>query len=261
MIQDALAHYDQGACYITLNPDSSNRKVTNELGIARSGSQVGNADIVRRKAMLVDIDPIRLKDTSSTDVEHQAALGCANRVLAFTNEQGWPEPLVFSSGNGVALIYGIDLPTDDRRLVKRTLESLARRFNNDKVKIETSVNDAARITRLVGTMNRKSEKSTLERPHRRAEIIQAPSTLETVPRELLEQWVEPVPSQALTEVLTDFRVDEWLRGLKIEFTAKNCKCCDLEGVWYTIKYRPNRLGDHLSEMFGKARDEALPIRD
>lgn len=239
LIRDALAYNEKGACYVTLNPINSGRESTNKLGIARSGSQVGNADIVCRRAMLVDIDPIRPKDTSSTDSEHQAALDCADQVLAFTSEQGWPEPLVFSSGNGVALIYGIDLPTDDSQLVKRILEALAARFNDDKVKIDTSVNDAARITRLVGTMNCKGE-STPERPHRRAEIIQAPGTLETVPRELLEQLVDPVPSQAPTEVLNDFRVDEWLRGLNIRFTAKKGKCGDLEGMWHTLHHCPNK---------------------
>lgn len=249
LIRDALAQNDHGACYVTLNPVHSSREVTNKLGIARSGLQVGNGDIVRRKALLIDIDPIRQgpetdaddpnKPKSSTDAERQSALDRANQVLAFTTEQGWPEPLMFSSGNGAALIFGIDLPKDDGRLAQHTLESLAHRFDDDKAKIDTKVHDPARITRLVGTMNRKGE-STPERPHRPAEIIQAPHTLDTVPRELLEQLVEPAPYQVPTEVLTDFRVDEWLRGLNIRFTAKKGKCGDWDGLWYTIPYCPNK---------------------
>ena len=72
----------------------------------------------------------------------------------------FPRPVKAVSGNGGHLLFRLpDMPANDetRNFVKGTLEGLARRFNNDRVKIDTSVHNPARIWKLYGTTARKGD--------------------------------------------------------------------------------------------------------
>jgi hypothetical protein len=86
--------------------------------------------------------------------------------------QGWPDPIVGNSGNGAHCLYRVELPTSDGDLVKRCLQGLARRFDDDLVKIDQAVFNPARIWKLYGTVSRKGD-SVPERPHRLARILEA----------------------------------------------------------------------------------------
>ena len=97
---------------------------------------------------------------------------------------GLAKPILADSGNGYHLLYRIDLPCDDGGLVKDLLNSLAKRFDNDRVKIHTNVFNPGRITKLYGTIARKGD-SIRERPHRRTGILNVPTELAVVAREQL----------------------------------------------------------------------------
>jgi putative DNA primase/helicase len=155
-------------------------------------------DIERRCWLLVDIDPIRPAGICSTDDEHEAALECADKVTAYFDELGWPEPTQMYSGNGAYVLVPVDLPNDDpsRDLVERFLKHLAERFNDDQVKIDTSVHNAARIMRVPGTLNAKGD-NTPERPHRQARLLHAPDHGEVVDADQLAAVIgdpDPEPS-------------------------------------------------------------------
>jgi hypothetical protein len=76
------------------------------------------------------------------------------------------------SGNGWHLLYPLDLPNDKqtKEVVKGVLDGLASMFDDEKVKIDTAVANASRITRLYGTMNRKGDEDTTHYPHRRSNM-------------------------------------------------------------------------------------------
>jgi hypothetical protein len=76
------------------------------------------------------------------------------------------------SGNGWHLLYPLDLPNDKqtKEVVKGVLDGLASMFDDEKVKIDTAVHNASRITRLYGTMNRKGDEDTTHYPHRRSNM-------------------------------------------------------------------------------------------
>jgi hypothetical protein len=101
------------------------------------------------------------------------------------------------SGNGGHLNYRIDLPPDDANLVKRFLEALGVKYDDDFVDVDTTVATPARIMKLYGTVARKGD-DTKRRPHRRAVVEEAPDTLEVVPRELLVDYIDLVMPQAST---------------------------------------------------------------
>src|SRR5262249_32634725 len=79
-----------------------------------------DANVVHRNWLLLDFDRVRPKDTSASDEQlglaKEQAFQCAEALSA----TGWPEPMTVMSGNGVHLLYRVDLPNDEgsRDLVK-----------------------------------------------------------------------------------------------------------------------------------------------
>lgn len=138
-------------------------------------------DAIRRRWLLIDFDAVPVKGISATDTEVAAAIDRSNEVREYLTELDWPLPLACGSGNGAHLLYRIDEPTDDGGLVKAVLVGLSNRFpaNEAGVKIDTSVHNPARITKLYGTLACKGE-STRDRPHRLSRIL-SPADLVAMP--------------------------------------------------------------------------------
>ena len=105
-----------------------------------------------------------------------------------------PSPIYADSGNGAHLLYAIDLPNDDasRELLQNCLAACAFMVGDDVVKVDTSVYNASRICKLYGTMACKGA-TMADRPHRIAEILEVPSTVDIVPQNKLEALAQCVP--------------------------------------------------------------------
>jgi hypothetical protein len=102
-----------------------------------------------------------------------AASHClANDIRVYISSAGWPKPFTVMSGNGYHLYYQLRLVQEEPEcsaLVKGMLNAIAAKFNNRWVKVDTSVFNAARITKVPGTIMRKGVAST-ERPYRMAVV-------------------------------------------------------------------------------------------
>ena len=83
------------------------------------------------------------------------------------------------SGNGAHLLYRVDLPNDRASLdlVKGVLEALSFRFSDERVSVDITTANAARIWKLYGTTARKGD-STEERPHRRSRLLNVPDVIQ-----------------------------------------------------------------------------------
>jgi hypothetical protein len=186
---------DATSVYFTPNPVDPRLKAraANRIKKADKGDSTSDKDIIGRRWLLIDCDAIRPAGISATDEEHEAAIQRAKLIadeLKFN--YGWPEPIVGDSGNGGHVLYRVDLPTDDGGLVERCLKSLATKFDDDDVKVDTSVFNPARIWKLYGARVGKGD-STEDRPHRTARILSAPERLQVVPAELLESLASDSP--------------------------------------------------------------------
>jgi hypothetical protein len=144
----------------------------------RAKATTSDDDIVCRRWLPVDCDPVRPADISATDKEHELALDRARDIRLVLREKGWPEPIFADSGNGGHLLFRVDLPNDadSQRLVQSTLDALAYRFNDDKVKIDRTMHNAARIVKAYGTLAGKGENfagrpGQPPRPHRLARLL------------------------------------------------------------------------------------------
>jgi hypothetical protein len=167
--------YAQGL-YVTLNPINPAllARAANRLRVVgKDDPLTSDRDILVRRWLPIDLDPVRPAGISSTEEEHGSALERALQIRDALHKEGWPAPIVGDSGNGGHLLYNIDLPSNDEGLVKQCLQALARRFDDDIVKIDQSVFNPSRIWKLYGTITRKGD-PLAERPHRLARILEAP---------------------------------------------------------------------------------------
>ncbi|HPH34740.1 MAG TPA: phage/plasmid primase, P4 family [Methanoregulaceae archaeon] len=226
--------------YVTLNELNpallARRSNRVKMHLSRKDSTTADADIIRRRWLPVDIDPVRPGGVSSTDEEHEKALKKAEHVAGWLKDQGFPEPVRADSGNGAHLLYRVDLANDEtsRDLVQRCLAALAERFNDSTCTIDTAVSNAARIWKLYGTVSRKGD-ATADRPHRRSRIIAVPDETGIVSIPLLKtlaargkEQKPPERRSPKTKIYEDpqapLDLDAWLRehGIRVS-TVKSWK--------------------------------------
>ncbi len=185
-VPNCLANFKTyGGVYITLNPVNLDllARAQNRLKKARSGETTSDGDILHRRWLLIDVDAVRPSGISATDAEKELAFDKMAEIQEGLASMNWPRSLTVDSGNGYYLMYRIDLPASDEGLIQRCLQAL-KPVSTDKVRVDLSVFNAARICRLPGTWNRKGD-SLPHRPHRIAEIVEAPEQMSVVSTEML----------------------------------------------------------------------------
>ena len=167
-------------------------------------------DIVKRNWLLLDIDCERPSGVSSTDTELQKAKDKANKVYRYLKNEGFEQPIIAYSGSGTHLLYRISLDPSETQLVKDSLLALDMMFSDEEVKIDTSVFNASRITKLYGTMAVKG-RNTKERPHRLSKIVNYPNEIKVNDAELLIKLAKNLPEPPKrTFQAQEFDIDSWL---------------------------------------------------
>lgn len=128
----------------------------------RGPGGVKDSDIECRTWILIDID--RKRDTScpANEEEMSAARALARSIRDYLASLGWPTPLVMESGNGVHCYYRLANLENSEAVsaqIRRTLSGLAAKFDTDIVGVDRVVYNAARITKIPGTIARKGIES------------------------------------------------------------------------------------------------------
>ena len=189
------------AIYVTLNPVDSSllARAVNRVR-AKADKTTTKSDVLKRRWLFIDIDPIRAAGVSSTDAELDEANKLSNAIHKSLYAEGWPEPLQGMSGNGRYLLYRIYLPNDElsEQLTKDLLRYLAFRFNTAGAEVDTSTFDVNRICKVLGTVARKGDavvgvKGISDRPHRQSWFIPPNTELQIVAPELLEALAASAP--------------------------------------------------------------------
>lgn len=154
-------------------------------------------DITHRRWVLIDLDPKRPAGISSSADELKYAHEMACKVYLYLQHNGFNEPVVAMSGNGYHLLYKCDMKATDEAtlMVKRFLQAVAMIFSDDKVDVDTSVFNNARISKLYGTTAKKGA-NTKERPHRLSKIIKVPAIITETPEEYFKKIADLYPDEA-----------------------------------------------------------------
>lgn len=197
LLREILPYDSKGNLYITLNPVNPALKARSANRIKeRPEKTTSDNDILKRRWILIDVDPVRPSGISASDEEKELAKKRAHEAYLYLKAQEWPEPIAADSGNGYHLLYRIDLPNDEvsRDLIKNCLNALALRFDDKVVSIDTTVFNAGRIVKFYGTMAVKGD-NLPERPHRRSGVKRTPEEIQVVPVEKLRALAEQVPKE------------------------------------------------------------------
>lgn len=161
--------------YLIPNPLSRDLicRSKNRIGFSqRYGADDG--DVLRRRWLLVDADPVRKPGISATEEEHDLAIARVQAVQHELAERGQQGVIVATSGNGAHLLIPLDAPNSatERLRCERVLRYLAEKYSDDRVTVAREVFNASRLIRFYGTKACKGSDCPEEgRPHRYSHIL------------------------------------------------------------------------------------------
>lgn len=174
LAKTAASYSGKAQVYITLNPVNPALLARAENRVKPLKTTTSDKDIEKRFWLLIDLDPNRPADISSTDAEKALAKVRLQQVIEYLELQGVSREsmIIGDSGNGYHILLRIDLPNDahSTEICQKILQVLDLRFSDDSVKIDQTTFNAGRISKVYGTMAMKGD-STKDRPHRRAESL------------------------------------------------------------------------------------------
>ena len=204
---------------------------------------------------------------SATDAEKSLARQRIDQLVDHLAQCGWPAPILIDSGNGYHARYKIDLASNEGSLalITAVLKAASVMFSDDRVTIDTSLSNAARIIKLPGTMARKGD-DIPARPHRWSVVISAPD-YQVVPVGCLEKFAaEHAPVNPEAVVSNGQTHDSWIltvsSGARPEARAR--------AYVFSSRFPDSVAGQkghdrlyHVASVlvdgFGLAHAEALPI--
>ena len=202
----------------------------NELKRVEQDNATQDTDVLSYRWLPIDIDIKRPEgvpsDSSATDKEKADSHALALHVMEKLSLYGWPSPIYADSGNGVHILYPINIASEDKGLIRRVLQGLADAFDNAPTHIDISIYNPARILKMYGTMACKGD-STTDRPHRMSSIISAPDARTLVTREQLEAIARPDAAKHVSisrgnasKGKSTFNLDAWITGNGIEILSR-----------------------------------------
>ncbi len=176
--------------YFTLNPVNPDCfALTGGELVESVKTTIQDKNILNRKWILIDFDPERSAKISSNSEEKKNAGDKAKEVYEYLKMNGLPEPIICDSGNGYHLAYKTNLPNESG-LLKNFLTEIASRFNNDKVKIDTSVSKLSQLTKLYGTFACKGANTPeMDRPWRKSQIRYIPEQRTVVTEDMIQSLI------------------------------------------------------------------------
>lgn len=173
---DALHRVNPKGCnvYLSLNAldEGCYSRTQKDHFEKQSKATTSDKDVVGYDWLFIDLDPERPTDTSSSEEELKAAKDVGNQIYYSLKNLGFEEPVRAISGNGVHLLYRVNMAKDDEReqLLKKCLTVLDAMFSTEQVKVDLKNFNPSRVCKLYGCVAQKGT-STQERPHRMSYII------------------------------------------------------------------------------------------
>lgn len=224
---NAIKSVQSGGIYSCLNTikTSCYSRTQNDKLMVSPKVTTNDNDIEGRRWILVDLDPKRSSDTNATDAEKEAARKVMVNVGIFLRDQGFESPVVADSGNGWHLYYAVKLANDDEntQLVKSFLQALDMLFSDDTTDIDTSVFNAARIVKVIGTRSNKGS-DTPERPQRMSRFVQIPQEIKSTKKAYIQKVADMLPKRETPSRTNNFNerfdLEQFITQHGIEVTKR-----------------------------------------
>ena len=201
-----------------------------------------DSDIIRRKFLLLDFDPIRKSQTNSSDAQFELAHKKAQDVYRFLiKEKGFTDSIICISGNGWHIIVPVDLPCDEEtnKVIKDFYTYMGSIFTDENIEFDEKVYTNARLTKLYSTWAKKGA-NVPSNPWRQSKIVYIPKELKPTPIEKIKELAdllpkeEPKQTQKVKSFNERFDLEQWLNTYGIEYRKKQ----DGSSTKYEIKTCP-----------------------
>ncbi|PJJ27766.1 AAA family ATPase [Lacrimispora celerecrescens] len=211
--------------YITLGcvKEDCYSREQREKFVMNAKNTTNDNDIVGYKWLFIDVDPQRPAGVSSSEEQLRKAKERGNQIYVFMKNLGFNDPVTALSGNGIHLLYRIQIANneDNKALIKKSLAALDMFFSDDELKIDTTNFNPSRICKLYGTMARKGS-NTKENPHRLSHLLSEGNPVPT-DKIYLEKLTAMIPDKQEKPQRynnynpKDFDLEEWLQRYNIQY--------------------------------------------
>ncbi len=225
---DITPQHNIYTCLNPVDPQLYGRRA-DQYAYACKGEGVKDQDIICRRWLLLDIDPVRPSGVSATSGQRAAALQVAKAVYRYLQQLNLPAPVVADSGNGQHLLLRLaDLPNtaEVRWASEQFLRHLHDRHSNELAHVDQTTFNAARISCLYGTIKRKGT-DLPEQPHRLSKLLAVPDPLQAVSLEQLLAVVGPYPGdpQQQPQAATGpaWNIPQLLAQRNVEYEQDTCQ--------------------------------------
>lgn len=242
LIEAIKPYTDNYNIYFTVNrvnPECYGREQKNKIILKPKNTTTDN-EIIGRDWVYIDFDAKRVSGSNATDEQVRLAKEKANEVYKFLRDNGFNEPIVVFSGNGVHFYLKCALkPTEENNaIIKRFIQAMGMLFTDDNVDIDQKIYNLGRISRVPGSYSCKGAKNDEERPQRMCQIIKAPLEVKTNDisyfKKIADMFPEDVkPSRENNYSTERFDLEEFIRKHNIPVVGKVQVA---EGTKYYLKH-------------------------
>lgn len=227
LIEAIKPYTDSYNCYFTLNsinPACYSREQKDKI-VLRPKNTTQDSEILIRNYVLIDLDPRRPSGVCSTKEESMKAYEKGKEVTKFLMDNGFYEPIVVFSSSGMHLYIKCALinSEENTKLVKRFLNAISMLFSDDDVDCDTSVYNAARISRLIGSYSCKGANNDATRPQRKCRFLSIPDEIKVNEKEYFVKIAnmypeDERPSRENNYSVERFDLEAFLQKYNIEVT-------------------------------------------
>ncbi len=245
-LMDALRKIDLRGfnIYTTVNPVNPACYARNQHDkfVKNVKNTTSDSDVSNLTFLFIDLDPKRPTGVSSSDEELQKAKALGNKIFAYLRSLGFYTPMSALSGNGVHLLYKVNLPNtpENTSLLKRCLEVLDAFFSTEDVEVDRKNYNPSRICKLYGTLAQKGY-DTEERPYRMSRMMgEPPQPLEITEVGYLEKLANMLPQEPEKPQRynnyspRDFDIEDWMDKHGIQYR----KASYMGGKKYILDHCP-----------------------
>lgn len=222
--------------YITLN-EPNNACFSREqkncfMEVKKSIPTTSDTDVFAYDWLMVDLDPMRPTKTSSSEDEVKRAKNIGNKIYGYMKDLGFNRPLMAFSGNGVHLLYRVNMTVspENKTLMEKSLKALDYLFSSEGIEVDKKNFNPGRICKLYGTLAQKGSNDK-ERPHRMSYVISGPEEIKPSDKSYLEKLCKVIPDEPDRRKYNnyspqDFDLEAWLDKYGIRYTKKSWSDAD-----------------------------------
>lgn len=154
-------------------------------------------EIVSRRWILCDFDPVRLPNISSSTEQFELAHKKAQDVYRYLKDDCEFEDMVVAiSGSGWHLLIPVNIPCNEEtdKIVKDFYAYMGNKFTDDKVEYDVKVYNRSRITKLYSVIAKKGA-NLPSNPWRQSKIVYIPKDLKPTPIEKIKELADLAPKE------------------------------------------------------------------